>query len=165
MPSRHYKRNMYKNAIYVNPKITNFNLHMQSAVLPKEMLSVTQPVVHEINRMLAISENPQNIIDFYDKSMNYIYEIFDMLIRGDDINDIITKMNRIKTHILEELVKYNIYSDKYSDTYFILDKVRELLISIVDNMINGEGLSLINRRLQYLKESLTSVRLEMDNNS
>jgi len=165
MPSRHYKRNMYKNAIYVNPKITNFNLTMQSAVLPKEILSVTQPVVQEINRMLAISENPQKIIDFYDNSMKYIYDVLDMLIRGDDIDIIIHKMNCVKTYILENLTKYNIYSDKYSDTYFILDKVRELLFSIIDNMINNEGLNLIDRRLTYLKESLTSVRLEINNNS
>ncbi len=163
MPGRHYKKtNRYKMAVFINPKRTNFNLTIESKVIPRELLYITQPVLDEINEMINTSSNPALIVDFYDKSMEYIYEVLDMLINGDDINLIVQQMTHVKRYIDERLAKYNIYSEEYADSNVELYDVRQLLLSIIDNIMGTTTFTVADRRLEYLKEVLSTIRQDMN---
>lgn len=165
MPSPRYRRIQRKSdnktSVFVNPKITNIELTFKSDVVDSTSFLLTKADIDKIKQAIKTSQSPNEIITFYDTAIEYIYDIFDMIIEEVNINTIISYTTNVQRYINDKVAEYNVYSELYTSTYFFLDIVRNITISIIQNLIDGIGFDLINGRIEYLKGQLESIRQDM----
>lgn len=164
MPSPRYKRwirnSEYKPSILINPVLSATHLISSSDVVPKVSGILTLESIEQIKIMLKTNISPKEILTFYNNSMINMYAIIDKIIKGDDIDEIIAFADCLQNYVKINMAKYNVLSENFAETYYALDRVRGLLIDIIQNIIDRVALSVVDNRINYLTLLLDTIRQE-----
>jgi hypothetical protein len=164
MPSQRHRRwvrqSEHRPAILINPIITTLETTSQSVTIGANPGKITLDTITQIDIMLKTNISPQEILTFYNNSMLNVYNIINKIVKGDDIDEIIAFAECLQNYVKINMAKYNVLSENYGETYYTLDRVRSLLIDIIQNIIDRVALSVVDNRINYLTLLLDTIRQE-----
>ncbi len=163
MPSQRYRRKIreleYRPSVLMNPLITTLDPTSQSdvpATLKPGILNYA--AIQQLDIMAQTNVSPQEILTFYNNSMLSVYNIINKIIKGDDIDEIIAFAECLQNYVTTNMFKYNVLSQEYAETYYVLDHVRNILLSIIQNIIDRVALTVVNKRIEHLTTLLDTIR-------
>ena len=163
MPSQRYRRKIrqleFRASVLMNPLITTLDPTSQTDVSATSKPGIlNNQTIQQLNAMIQTNVNPEEILTFYNKSMLSVYNIIDKIIKGDEIDEIIAFAECLQNYVAKHMTKYNLLSQDYAETYYALDHVRNILISIIQNIIDRVTLSVVDKRIEYLTTLLDTIR-------
>ncbi len=102
------------------------------------------------------SEYQDVMLGVYNNFQKHVMQLLDQIIENKDIDQIIEFAQFIVSYINEVITKLKITEsdDKSMD---ILDRGKDLILSIIDNMSKTTDFGIVNTRIAYLKEVIVQM--------
>ncbi len=175
-----YRRRMLRENNYRSTYIMSANvINMDSPYLftPNDVSKANQlhPLIrftntidgNSIDQLIDIEisiKNKNLLLDIYKNFFNYIYLLFDLLMKpdvADNIDQIISYANFIVNYINNILLKLKKPTDDIGID--ILDKARDVIITIIEDISRTTNFTITNYRIDYLNDVINETKYIIEN--
>lgn len=128
--------------------------------------SITGSSIDDLADIEFSIRNKNVLLGIYNNFFNHIYLLIDLLMKpdiSDNIDQVISFANFIVNYINNIVSKIKRYDDDTDISIDVLDKARNIIITIIDDMTTTTDFTITNFRINYLNDVIDETKLILQN--